>query len=147
MNRHASAKNQDSLTRNERRRLRTRQRLLNSTAALLVELGYDTLTVQDITDDADVARATFYIHFQDKEEAVWAVLEEHLSQLVQLLAKLDESEPNLLRYQKFIGIFKFVESNRQLMNVLLSEKSHIKLVQRLIRFMADSLQLYFLVKA
>ena len=46
-------------TRNDRRRTRTRQQLLDSTASLLIELGYDALTVQDITDDADVARATF----------------------------------------------------------------------------------------
>lgn len=128
------------MNRNERRRQRTRQQLLDSTAALLTELGYDTLTVQDITDDADVARATFYIHFRDKEEAVWVVLEEYFAELMQQLTALDEPEPKRRRYRKFVGLFAFVEANRPLISMLLSEKSHIKVVQQIGRFMMESLR-------
>lgn len=128
------------MNRNERRRQRTRQQLLDSTAALLTELGYDALTVQDITDDADVARATFYIHFRDKEEAVWVVLEQHFAELVQQLTTLDEPDPKRRRYRKFVGLFDFVEANKPLMHMLLSEKSHIKVVQQIGRFMTESLQ-------
>lgn len=145
MSRHASAKSQlpkenGSLNRNQRRRNRTRQQLLDSTSALLIEMGYDALTVQDITDDADVARATFYIHFRDIEEAVWVILEEHFAQLLQLLSTLDEPDPERWRYLKFIGLFKYVAAHKQFMNVMLSEKGHIKLRQRIVHFMAESLE-------
>jgi AcrR family transcriptional regulator len=35
--------------------------------ALIVERGYDRITVQDILDRADVGRSTFYTHFRDKD--------------------------------------------------------------------------------
>lgn len=140
MSRHASVESQTKrLNRNERRRKRTRQQLIDSTASLLVELGYDALTVQDITDDADVARATFYIHFQDKEEAVWAILEEHFTHLVGLLSALDEPDPQRWRYLKFLGFFKYVEKNSALMQVLLSERGHVRLRHQIVQFMARSL--------
>lgn len=135
-----SAEKSYPLSRNERRRNRTRQQLLDSTSALLVEMGYDALTVQEITDDADVARATFYIHFKDIEDAVWVILEQHFAQLLQLLSALDEPDPERWRYFKFIGLFKYVADHSQLMNVLVSEKGHIKLRQRIVQFMAKSLQ-------
>jgi len=45
---------------------RTRGLILESFQPLLAEKGFDALTVQDLTDKAQINRATFYAHFQDK---------------------------------------------------------------------------------
>jgi AcrR family transcriptional regulator len=45
---------------------RTRQLLLDAFGALLVEKGFEALTVQDVTERATVNRATFYAHYKDK---------------------------------------------------------------------------------
>ncbi len=55
-------------TRPDRRIQRTRQLLLNSLIELIPDKGYETITVQDIIDRANVGRSTFYAHFQDKED-------------------------------------------------------------------------------
>jgi AcrR family transcriptional regulator len=52
----------------DRRIQRTRQLLLDALVALILENGYDSITVQDIIDRANVGRSTFYAHFQDKED-------------------------------------------------------------------------------
>ncbi len=52
----------------DRRIQRTRQLLLNSLIELILEKGYETITVQDIIDRANVGRSTFYSHFRDKED-------------------------------------------------------------------------------
>ena len=45
---------------------RTRGLILQSFESLLAEKGFETISVQDVTDKAQVNRATFYAHFPDK---------------------------------------------------------------------------------
>ncbi len=45
---------------------RTRGLILQSFENLLAEKNFESITVQDVTDKAQVNRATFYAHFQDK---------------------------------------------------------------------------------
>ena len=45
---------------------RTRGLILDAFENLLPEKGFQSLTVQDITDKAEINRATFYAHFTDK---------------------------------------------------------------------------------
>lgn len=45
---------------------RTRNLILTSFEALIREKGFDAVTVQDVTDKAEINRATFYAHFPDK---------------------------------------------------------------------------------
>lgn len=52
----------------DRRIERTRALLRDALMALAVERPWESITVQDITDRANVNRATFYLHFRDKDE-------------------------------------------------------------------------------
>ena len=46
----------------------TKRMLSMSLKKLLSKTTLDNITIQDITDDAEVSRKTFYYHFQDKYE-------------------------------------------------------------------------------
>src|SRR5262245_60507318 len=52
----------------DRRVQRTRQLLHGAMMSLIQEKGYEALSVQDIIDRANVGRATFYAHFDNKED-------------------------------------------------------------------------------
>ncbi len=52
----------------DRRVRRTRELLQQALIALVGERRYETITIRDITDRADVARATFYLHYTDKDD-------------------------------------------------------------------------------
>jgi len=52
----------------DRRVQRTRRLLGAALIELMQERGYDAITVQDVIDQADVGRSTFYTHFRDKED-------------------------------------------------------------------------------
>jgi AcrR family transcriptional regulator len=54
--------------RDDRRVHRTEQLLRTALVSLIEEKGFETLTVQDIIDRANVGRATFYAHFDNKED-------------------------------------------------------------------------------
>ena len=56
----------------DRRIQRTRQLLREALFALIVERGYEAITVQDITERANLGRTTLYLHYRDKEELLKA---------------------------------------------------------------------------
>jgi AcrR family transcriptional regulator len=45
---------------------RTRSLILQAFDELLAEKGFEAISVQDVTDKAEINRATFYAHFADK---------------------------------------------------------------------------------
>lgn len=55
----------------DRRIQRTRQALREALMALVVEQPYETITVQQIAARAGVARTTFYLHFQDRDDLLF----------------------------------------------------------------------------
>jgi AcrR family transcriptional regulator len=59
----------------DRRIQRTRQLLHGSLMALIQEKGFEALSVQDIIDRANVGRATFYAHFDSKEDLLASGIE------------------------------------------------------------------------
>src|SRR5688572_7256563 len=58
--------------RNERRRQRTRDQILEAADRVFRRKGVDNATVNDITDEADVAYGSFYNHFTSMDEVVAA---------------------------------------------------------------------------
>jgi AcrR family transcriptional regulator len=64
------------MTGDDRRVRRTRRLLHEAFTNLVLEKGYERLTVQDILDRADVGRSTFYAHFRDKEALLMACFDE-----------------------------------------------------------------------
>jgi AcrR family transcriptional regulator len=57
-------------SRVERRRARVRRRILEAAEELTQSRGVDVVTIEDITEAADVARRTFYHYFESKHDVV-----------------------------------------------------------------------------
>lgn len=66
----------------DRRVQRTRQLLNQALMALIVEVGYDAITVQNIIDRANLGRSTFYAHYQDKDDLLLSGMEEVVHSLI-----------------------------------------------------------------
>jgi AcrR family transcriptional regulator len=60
--------------RPDRRVGKTRRALKEGLTDLILEKGYEAVTVQDIIDRADIGRSTFYAHFMDKDDLLMAIL-------------------------------------------------------------------------
>jgi AcrR family transcriptional regulator len=61
-----------TISRRERKKRETHQRLIECAWSMFQEQGYDDTTVEDITEAADVAKGTFFNYFGTKE----AILDE-----------------------------------------------------------------------
>ena len=60
-------------SRTERRVARTKAAIEDAFVQLVIERGYDRVAVEDIADRADLARATFYAHYPNKEAVLFSV--------------------------------------------------------------------------
>ncbi len=60
----------------DRRVARTRQLLRDALVSLILERGYDEVTVQDVLDRANLGRSTFYAHYRNKDDLLFSGFEE-----------------------------------------------------------------------
>jgi AcrR family transcriptional regulator len=82
----------------DRRTLRTRQALHQALIRLVLERGYDQVTVADIADAANVGRSTFYAHFTDKDD----LLRHGISYLSAMLKEPPDKETGPLGFSRFL---------------------------------------------
>ena len=80
-------------THTDRRVRRTRKALQDALLSLILEKGYDSLTVEEIAERADVGRTTFYLHYQDKDDLLLELTGDFAETMRgEFLARLDENE-------------------------------------------------------
>lgn len=72
--------------RRDRRVQRTRRMLHEALRSLILEKGYDKVTIQDVIGRADVGRATFYAHFRNKDDLLMSSFDGMRQSLQQHLA-------------------------------------------------------------
>ncbi|NPV74982.1 MAG: TetR/AcrR family transcriptional regulator [Anaerolineae bacterium] len=77
----------------DRRQRRSRRLLRDALFALILEKGYDAVTVEEITRRADLGRATFYLHYRDKEDLLLQCLEETADGLAEQIGLLQPARP------------------------------------------------------
>jgi AcrR family transcriptional regulator len=71
--------------RHERRKARTRTKLLAAARRLFAAKGAEATTIAEIAEEADIGVGSFYNHFRTKDEVLAALLQEALSEQLQLL--------------------------------------------------------------
>ena len=86
----------------------TKRMLSMSLKKLLSKTTLDSITIQDITDDAEVSRKTFYYHFQDIYDLLDWTLQEDIHRLIANEIELDNWEESIA------ALFAYMQANRLL---------------------------------
>ena len=81
--------------RRERKKLATRQALQDAALRLVAERGLDQVTVEDISEAADVATRTFFNYFSSKEEALLGKAPRNAAAVHRLVAERPAGESPL----------------------------------------------------
>jgi AcrR family transcriptional regulator len=63
--------------------LRSRRMLMEALAKLLMKKEFDDISVQEIADEATLNRATFYLHYSDKNALLQAMTDVRFRDLIQ----------------------------------------------------------------
>ncbi|MEW6241811.1 MAG: TetR/AcrR family transcriptional regulator [Chloroflexota bacterium] len=92
----------------DRRIQRTRQLLQNALSELILEKGYEKVTVQDVIDRANVGRSTFYAHFESLDQLLLSGFEPLRAQFEEFLSgtEYDNESPWALSLAMFQQVQK-----------------------------------------
>ncbi len=79
----SSIKEQEKVDRRVRK---TRKALREAMQVLMSEKGYDQVTIEELTERADIGRTTFYLHYSAKQDLLLEQFDDLLGQLVKQLS-------------------------------------------------------------
>jgi AcrR family transcriptional regulator len=113
---------------------RTCQSLQEALFQLIIEQGYEIITIAAITERAGLGRTTFYLHYRDKDE----LLHESSKELIHRMA-LDvepDGEGTVSCAEHSVYIFQHVARNQSVYQALLREQGPANI--------GDSMRSYFI---
>ena len=120
----------------DRRVQRTRQLLRGALFSLIQEKGFEAVSVQDIIDRANVGRATFYAHFDNKEDLLLAGFDALRASLRQrqreALARCRGADEQLFAFGR--EMFAHADEHRDLFLAMVGKQSGA-VVQQVLRTM------------
>lgn len=127
----------------DRRVQRTHRMLKDALISLILEKGYESVSVQDIVERADVGRSTFYAHFADKEELLYSSLDDLRAFLVEQQRQgraVARAAPGRADERLFAFSLPFLEhalEHLDLYRAMVGRKSGAIVQQRMQKMLAD----------
>ena len=120
----------------DRRKIKSQEAIKNAFIELMSEKNLDGITMQDISDKANVGRRTIYLHYLDKYDLLDKLIEEHINELrilCQSASELSFTEGNLIWFEYF-------ERNYAFFSTMLSSKGATLFRCRFLQFVIDELK-------
>ena len=115
------------LKKEDRRVIRTKRDLKDAFFTLLKEKNdVDKVSIVDITEKANYNRATFYVHYLDKQSLIDEIIDETLNGFLAAFREpynqIKTLELDKLSIQA-IQIFKYIEDNTEIFRLLFTNKA------------------------
>ncbi|MBE0688765.1 MAG: TetR/AcrR family transcriptional regulator [Anaerolineae bacterium] len=111
------------MQRPDRRRERTKRQLSDALIALVLERGYDNIRIEDITERANLGRATFYLHFADKQELLLMTLQRVVDEVVTQIGDLPAAQMTPGAPTPAQIAFRHADANKALYRVILQSQA------------------------
>jgi AcrR family transcriptional regulator len=123
----------------DRRVARTRATLQDALISLILEKGYDAVTVEDICATANVGRSTFYSHFSGKDDLKRSGLEDLHRQLLhrQREAHTIPAESGHHRFGFSLSLFEHAREHRELYRALAGGRGSAVSLASIRKMLAD----------
>jgi AcrR family transcriptional regulator len=109
----------------DRRIQRTQDVLHQALISLMIEKGYEVITVQDIIDRANVGRSTFYSHYTGKQDLLMSGLK-NLSKNLLAHQRAAIGKKGTFRERGFgfsLAFFEHVDSHRKVYHAIVGRQS------------------------
>jgi AcrR family transcriptional regulator len=121
--------------RTDRRVRKTREAIREALMTLIARKGYDLVTVEDIIEKADIGRATFYTHFESKEDVLRTAMGELRKSLSQYENGTYSGEKRLFNFS--LELLRHVGGNQALYPALIGKRGGALVLRLWSEFVAD----------
>ena len=132
--------------RPDRRVNRTRRQLREALTALILEKGFDVITIEDITERADLGRTTFYLHYHGKEdlllESIGTTAQELYDQVTTLFDVGLPRTPQM-GLSAIALIFQHAAQNSTLYRIILQGGAASRVQHFILDFLSEAAKPYF----
>jgi len=122
------------MNNNDRRVRKTKKALCEAIAKLLIDKDLRSITVKELTDTADVHRATFYTHYQD----VYDLYEQIEDGFVKELDTIVVNDPTHSYEELYISIINFVSENTSLCKMFMGGNGNQSFINRIRKLLEEN---------
>lgn len=121
----------------DRRVRRSRRQLADALLTLVTQKKFSEISIQEITDAADMNRSTFYLHFQSKEELLLAALVARFDELVSSFGEISETRTIWQTPEIDRAVFEHVADHAAIYKALLDDPNLGLVIHAIIGYIAD----------
>ncbi|MFD1064883.1 TetR/AcrR family transcriptional regulator [Oceanobacillus locisalsi] len=114
----------------DRRIVKSQKAIREAFLDALLEKGFENITVKDITEQADLSRKTFYLHYIDKYDLLDKIMDEHLKQLREIC----EQKKDKGLVEGTIIWFAYFEKHKAFFTSLFQSANTVSFRHRLLHF-------------
>lgn len=116
------------MTKVDKRVLRTRELLADALIEMTSEQGYESISIRDLTERAEIGYATFFRHYKSKDELLTEMLNTMVEGFMKLLPDIsEESDP----HERGIVLFQYVDQHTALCQVMLGSQGSSEMFRQL----------------
>ncbi len=114
----------------DRRILKSRQAIQSTFLQMLVKVGFDEITVKNLTEKANIGRKTFYLHYIDKYDLLDKIVDDHIAQLREIC---DQKQDKGIIVGSILW-FSYFEQHKSLFAALFKSKGASSFRKKLLSF-------------
>ena len=125
------------MAKNDRRVKYTKMVLKNALIELMQEKPIAKINIKEICERADINRGTFYSHYIDQFDLQKQIFDELVNGIDQMIDSSILTMNTERSGRLLTSVFSYLQENKQLVSVLMSENSTIDIQAEVFRFLKE----------
>ncbi|MFK4411659.1 AcrR family transcriptional regulator [Bacillus sp. RC251] len=120
----------------DRRIIKSQNAIQSAFIEMLIEDGFDEITVKNITEKANIGRKTFYLHYLDKYNLLDKIVDDHLNQLREI-CDIKQTKGYI---EGTVIWFEYFKEHKPFFAALFKSNSTLSFQKKLLTFIMDEIE-------